>query len=105
MLLTELDEARWAARKSSGQNRDHLADAVAVERVMAKMEKELRARLGDKFVDGIKSISKQRDDFKTDLINAIENGKAGPAMAEFLNERAWLWKYLERDPEFKANLE
>lgn len=43
------------------------------------------------------------------MIKAIKNGKAAPAMAEFRNGRAWLWKYLyedvERDPEFKANLE
>jgi hypothetical protein len=81
----------------------------AVREVTDKIEKDLRAQYGDKFVDGLKRITKQRDDFKTELTNAIENGVSGPSMAMFLNGNAWLWTYLyedvERDPEFKAKVE
>jgi hypothetical protein len=49
------------------------------EKAMAEVENEMRARFGDEFVCSLKRITKQRDDFKTDLINAIESGKSGPA--------------------------
>src|SRR5262249_9165846 len=69
----------------------------------------VRALLGDKAVDDLNSLAEERSAFKAELINAVERGTSGPAMAEFLNGRAWLWKYcfedVERDPEFKAQLE
>jgi hypothetical protein len=79
----------------------------AITEAMTKIENDLRAEFGDKFVDHAKNLAQQRDAFKSDLINAIE-GKSGREMAAFLNDRAWLWKYLyedaERDPEFMFNL-
>jgi hypothetical protein len=78
----------------------------AVRAVMAEVEKDMRARLGDEFVDACNRITQRRDDFKRNPTNAIENGKSGPAMAEFLNENAWLWKYLyeevERDLPYRS---
>ena len=79
-----------------------------IRETMAKIEEDWRARFGDEFVDAGKRLRKQRDNFKTELTNAIESGKSGAPMAEFLNGKAWLWKYLyedvERDSEFQAKI-
>jgi hypothetical protein len=95
-------------RKTSEMARQEETDRV-VREAMDKIDNEMRARFGDKFVDNLKRITEQRDAFKTDLTNAIESGKSGPLMAEFLNGKAWLWMYVyedvERDPEFKAKVE
>jgi hypothetical protein len=79
-----------------------------VKEIAAKIEKDMRSRFGDKFVDGNKHAMEQRDNFKTELTNAIESGKSGAAMARFLNDKAWLWSYLyenvERDREFQTKI-
>jgi hypothetical protein len=81
----------------------------AVREVMDQVESDLRARFGDRLVNYCKRIAKQRDDFKTDLTDAIKSGMSGPRMAEFLNGKAWLWAHVyeevEHDPEFKAKVE
>ena len=83
--------------------------AETAKTALAEFEKEVRALLGDKAVDDLNSLAEERSAFKAELINAVESGTSGPAMAEFLNGRAWLWKYcfedVERDPEFKAQIE
>jgi hypothetical protein len=85
-------------------------ESIAASRAIQEaIEKELRAHFGDKFVDSNLRIAKARDDFKTVLTHAIDSGRSGAAMAEFLNGNAWLWKHIyedvERDPEFKAKVE
>jgi hypothetical protein len=80
----------------------------AVDDALQELEKDMRDILGDEGAEFSKRLAMQRASFKTDL-SKIESGKSGPAMAEFLNGHAWLWKHVredvERDPQYKAMVE
>jgi len=85
--------------EESSEHRDRTVPET-VKTALAEFENNLRALNG---------LAEERSAFKAELINAVESGTSGQAMAEFLNGRAWLWKYffedVERDPEFKAQIE
>ncbi len=69
----------------------------------------MRKALGEQGYQGHMNLLKQRDAFRPDFTDAVERGKSGREMAEFLNGHAWLWKYVyeavERDPQYKAMIE
>lgn len=84
-------------------NEENVGQAVAS--TMAEIEKSLREKFGDDFLEGLHQITKQRDEFRTVLTHAVESGLSGAAMAELLDSHAWLYKYLCSDENLERKLQ